>query len=69
MFGYDKYVYENKVMFATDYTGGKNAIGGYGFGLYYFLTSNISLLVGPVWFNDSGINGDMKWTSQLDINL
>jgi hypothetical protein len=69
MFGYDKYIYEDKIMFAADYASGKNAIGGYGVGLYYFFTSSISLLVGPVWFNDTGVNGDMKWTSQLDINL
>ena len=69
MLGYDKYIYEDKIMFAADYASGKNAVGGYGFGLYYFFTTNISLLVGPVWFNDSGINGDMKWTTQLDINL
>lgn len=69
MLGYDKYVYKDIIMFAADYASGKNAVGGGGIGLYFFFTSNISLLVGPVWFNDSGINGDTKWTSQLDINL
>lgn len=58
----------NKIVFAADYASKKNAIGGGGFGLYYFFTKDISLLTGPVWFNDSGINGRWKWTVQLDIN-
>jgi hypothetical protein len=37
-------------------------------GLYTFFNNDISLLVGPVWFNDRGINGRMKWTAQLDAN-
>lgn len=59
----------NKLVFAADYASGKNAIGGGGFGLYYYFTKNISILTGPVWFNDDGINGRWKWTAQLDINL
>jgi hypothetical protein len=58
----------NKLVFAADYASGKNAIGGGGFGLYYFFTKDISLLTGPVWFNDQGINGKWKWSVQLDIN-
>ncbi len=53
---------------AADYASGKNALGGGGFGVYYFFTKSISLLVGPVWFNDQAINGQWKWTIQLDIN-
>jgi hypothetical protein len=59
----------NKFVFAADYASGKNAIGGGGFGLYYFFTKDISLLAGPVWFNEKAINGAMKWTTQLDINF
>ncbi len=59
----------NKFVFAADYASGKNAIGGGGFGVYYFFTKDISLLTGPVWFNDKDINGTMKWTTQLDINF
>ena len=59
----------NKLVFAADYASGKNAIGGGGFGLYYYFTKDMSLLTGPVWFNDDGINGKWKWTIQLDINL
>jgi len=29
---------------------------------YHFLT-------GPVWFNDTDVNGRWKWTVQLDINV
>jgi hypothetical protein len=58
----------SRVVFAADYASGKNAFGAGGFGLYYFFRSNISLLVGPVFFNDQGINGKTKWTIQLDIN-
>jgi len=59
----------NKIVLAADYASGKNAIGGGGVGLYYYFTKDISLLTGPVWFNDEGINGKWKWTVQLDINL
>jgi hypothetical protein len=65
----DGNVDHNKLVLAADYASGKNAIGGGGVGLYYFFTKDISLLTGPVWFNDQGINGKWKWTVQLDINL
>lgn len=53
---------------AADYASGRNALGGGGFGVYYFFTKSVSLLVGPVWFNEERINGRWKWTIQLDIN-
>lgn len=59
----------SKVVLAGDYASGKNAIGGGGVGLYYYFTKDISLLTGPVWFNEKAINGTWKWTTQLDINL
>jgi hypothetical protein len=59
----------NKWIFAADYASGKNAIGGGGFGMYHFFNKDISLLTGPVWFNDHVINGQWKWTVQLDINF
>ncbi len=58
-----------KVVLAADYASGKNSIGGGGFGLYYYFTKDISLLTGPVWFNEKEINGKWKWTVQLDINV
>jgi len=54
---------------AADYASGKNYIGGGGFGMYHYFTKDISLLTGPVWFNDHAINGQWKWTVQLDINF
>ena len=59
----------NRIVFAADYASGKNTIGGGGFGLYYYFTKDISLLTGPVWFNDTDVNGRWKWTIQLDINV
>ncbi len=59
----------NRLVLAGDYASGKNALGGGGIGLYYYFTRNISLLTGPVWFNEKAINGEWKWTIQLDINL
>jgi hypothetical protein len=59
----------NKWVFAADYASGKNLIGGGGFGIYHFFTKDISLLTGPVWFNDHVINGQWKWTVQLDLNF
>jgi len=69
MVGYDRYLVKDKLLFAADYASGDNAIGGGGFGVYYFFTKDVSLLVGPVWFNDKGLNGSEKWTIQLDINI
>jgi hypothetical protein len=59
----------NKWVFAADYASGMNYIGGGGFGMYHYFTKDISLLTGPVWFNDHVINGQWKWTVQLDINF
>jgi hypothetical protein len=54
---------------AADYASGKNFIGGGGVGLYVYFTPTIDLLTGPVWFNDARMNGDFKWTVQLDISF
>ena len=59
----------NKIVLAADYASGKNYIGAGGVGVYYFFTKDISLLTGPVWFNEKSLNGAWKWTTQLDINL
>ncbi len=59
----------NKLVFAIDYASGENALGGGGGGFYYYFTKDISLLVGPTFFNDRGINGRWKLTTQLDVNL
>ena len=59
----------NRLVLAVDYASGKNALGAGGVGLYYYFTKDISLLTGPVWFNDEAINGKWKWTLQLDVNV
>ena len=59
----------NQWVFAADYASGDNALGGGGVGVYHFFTKDISVLTGPVWFNEKSINGEWKWTFQLDINL
>ncbi|MBI5038160.1 MAG: hypothetical protein HZC13_00030 [Nitrospirae bacterium] len=69
MIGWDRWLVKDKFMLAADYASGKNAVGGGGFGLYWFFAPNASMLMGPVWFNDKGINGEWKWTTQLDVNF
>ncbi len=59
----------NRILVGADYASGENAIGGGGVGFSYFFSRDISLLTGPVWFNSPEINGDWKWTIQLDINV
>jgi hypothetical protein len=69
MVAFDHQLVPGKWVLAGDYASGNNAIGGGGVGAYYYFTKDISILVGPVWFNDEGINGEMKWTTQFDINF
>ncbi len=59
----------NRFVLAADYASGDNALGGGGVGLYAYFTPKVSLLTGPVWFNDEGVNGEWKWTVQLDVNV
>lgn len=59
----------NRFVLAADYASGNNVLGGGGVGLYYYFTKDISLLTGPVWFNEQDITGKWKWTIQLDINV
>lgn len=59
----------SRVVLAADYASGRNVYGGGGVGLYWYFASNVSLLTGPVWFNEKAINGEWKWTTQLDVNV
>jgi len=59
----------NKLSLGADYASGKNLIGGYGVGVAYYFTKDVSVLTGPVIFNDQDINGRWKWSTQLDINF
>lgn len=54
---------------AADYMSGNNALGAWGGGVYYYFTKYISVLTGPVFFNEKAINGEWKWTTQLDVNI
>lgn len=58
-----------KWVICADYSSGKNIIGGGGVGVYYYFTPDISILTGPVWFNSRKINGDWKWSLQIDISF
>jgi hypothetical protein len=58
-----------KWVLAADYASGKNTIGGGGVGMYYYFTPEISILTGPVWFNDQTLNGKWKWSVQVDISV
>jgi len=69
MIGWDRWLVKDKFMLAADYASGDNAVGGGGFGLYWFFAPNASMLMGPVFFNDDGVNGEWKWTTQLDVNF
>lgn len=53
--------------FAADYASGKNAIGGGGFGIGHYFTPNISMLIGPVWFNDTSLLGKWKLLIEIDV--
>lgn len=70
MIGYDKWIVKDKYMFAADWATGKNAISGGGFGIYWFYTPTVSLLMGPVFPDkDSYGQKDWVWTTQLDVNF
>lgn len=58
-----------KWVLCADYASGKNTIGGGGVGIYYYFTPDISILTGPVWFNSTKINGNWKWSVQIDISF
>jgi hypothetical protein len=69
MVAVDHQLVPGKWVLAADYASGKNAIGGGSIGATYYFTKDVSLLAGPVWFNDAGLNGSTKLTVQLDINF
>jgi len=61
-----------KIVLAADIQTGKNVLGGGGFGSYFYFTDTISLLTGPVWFSDKGLQPggrEMLWTVQLDVDI
>jgi hypothetical protein len=61
-----------KINLAADIQTGKNALGAWGVGSYFFFNESISLLLGPVFFLDSDIQpgqSDLMWTAQIDIDI
>lgn len=61
-----------KINLAADVQTGKNILGAWGFGTYFYFTDTISLLTGPVFFLDKALQPGGKrtlWTLQLDIDI
>lgn len=71
--------YLDKIVLAADVQAGKNVLGAWGGGIYFYFTPQIDLLTGPVFFLNRNAQGppalignrnpDMIWTLQLDIDL
>lgn len=61
-----------KINLTADVQTGKNVLGAWGFGTYFYFTDTISLLTGPVFFLDKALQPGGKrtmWTLQLDIDI
>jgi hypothetical protein len=65
-----------KIVFAADYSSGKNWFGAVGAAASLYFTSNVALLTGPVFFLDSDLYGnnpfygtDWMWTAQIDVDI
>jgi hypothetical protein len=51
---------------------GKNVLGAWGFGAYFYFTDTISLLTGPVFYLDKDLQPggrEFLWTVQLDVDI
>jgi len=61
----------DRIAISADWMSGKNVFGGGGAGLYFWFTKSIDLIMGWVWFNDTGINQFPNgiFTIQLDIDF
>jgi hypothetical protein len=61
-----------KINLTADVQTGKNVLGAWGVGAYFYFADNVSLLVGPVFFLDKNLQpGGRKtlWTAQIDIDF
>jgi hypothetical protein len=61
-----------KINFAADIQTGKNVVGAWGFGAYFYFTDTISLLTGPVFYLDKSLQPGGRsflWTAQLDVDI
>jgi hypothetical protein len=59
----------SKLLLCADWASGKNYYGGGGPAVGYYFNENLSLLTGPVFFNDEALNGKWKWSIQFDANI
>lgn len=61
----------DRIGITADWMSGKNWLGGGGAGLYFWFTKSIDLIMGWVWFNDTGKNPypNGLFTIQLDIDF
>jgi len=61
-----------KINLTADIQTGKNVLGAWGFGAYFYFTDTMSLLTGPVFYLDKNLQpGGRKflWTVQLDVDI
>jgi hypothetical protein len=58
-----------RLVVCADVATGKNFYGGDGGGIAWYFNENLSLLAGPVFFNDVPFNGQWKFSTQLDVNF
>ena len=59
----------DKLWLAVDHQGGNNLLGATSVGGSWNFASNVSVIVGYVFFNDTRITGKNMLTTQLDINF
>lgn len=61
-----------KINLTADIQTGKNVLGAWGFGAYFYFTDSISLLTGPVFYLDKNLQPGGRrflWTAQLDVDV
>jgi hypothetical protein len=61
-----------KINLTADVQTGKNVLGAWGFGSYFYFADGVSLLVGPVFFFDKALQPGgkkMLWTAQVDVDI
>jgi hypothetical protein len=61
-----------KINLTADVQTGKNVLGAWGFGAYFYFTDTVSLLTGPVFFFDKSLQPGGRswlWTAQLDVDI
>jgi hypothetical protein len=59
----------NRLLLTADFATSDNPLGGGGMGIAWYFNKNVSILFGPVFFTNTAINGQWKWTIQFDANV